>query len=73
MIDLWLIFTLSIPFAEVVLHTIMDVCRKNIEDLQNGSYLYEVRQLSDFIRFSFRSYVCILNWKVDHFRKGESI
>jgi hypothetical protein len=32
MIDIWLIFTLAIPFAEVISHTLMDVYRVKIED-----------------------------------------
>ena len=37
MIDLWLIFALSIPFAEVLIHTIMDIQRTQIETLRKGN------------------------------------
>ena len=32
MVDVWLIFTLSLPFIEVILHTIMDVMRSKINN-----------------------------------------
>ena len=32
MVDVWLIFTLSLPFIEVILHTIMDVMRSRISN-----------------------------------------
>ena len=35
MIDAWLLFTLMIPFAEVLLHTRMEQLKQKLEELEN--------------------------------------
>ena len=35
MIDAWLLFTLMIPFAEVLLHTRMEQLKQKFEELEN--------------------------------------
>lgn len=41
MIDIWFIFTLFVPFLEVILHTKMETIKQEIEDIQkkpNGTW-----------------------------------
>ena len=35
MVDAWLLFTLMIPFAEVLLHTRMEQLKQKLEELEN--------------------------------------
>ena len=46
MIDAWLLFTLVIPFAEVLLHTRMEQLKQKLEQLENRSATSNVSQAS---------------------------
>ena len=51
MVDVWLIFTLSLPFIEVILHTIMDVMRSKISNNEMSKKILMVNgvKINNFI------------------------
>ena len=51
MVDIWLIFTLSLPFIEVIFHTIMDVMRSRINNETSKRIMMEVNgvKVNNFI------------------------
>ena len=51
MVDVWLIFTLSLPFIEVILHTIMDVMRSKISKYEMSKKILMVNgvKINNFI------------------------
>ena len=46
MIDAWLLFTLLIPFAEVLLHTRMEQLRQKLEQMENKVVAMNISQAS---------------------------
>ena len=46
MVDAWLLFTLMIPFAEVLLHTRMEQLRQKLEQMENKVVAMNISQAS---------------------------
>ena len=44
MVDAWLLFTLMIPFAEVLLHTRMEQLKQKLEQMENRSATANISQ-----------------------------
>ena len=53
MIDIWFIFTMFIPYTEVIIHTVLDVMRSKAVDEDDNEKLALVQRI---MKYALRGY-----------------